>query len=81
MRLRPQPPALNTRYLALKRAMDVVGAFFGMLVLLPVLPFLALLIKLDSRGPVFFRQLRIGKDGRLFNIYKFRTMAHGSRRC
>jgi exopolysaccharide biosynthesis polyprenyl glycosylphosphotransferase len=59
---------------ALKRAMDVVGAGIGLLLLAPLLLLLATLIKLDSRGPVFFRQRRIGRQGELFLMLKFRSM-------
>ena len=58
----------------MKRSVDILLSAIGLFVLLPFLPFLALLIKLDSRGPVFFLQERIGKDFRHFMIYKFRTM-------
>ncbi len=57
-----------------KRALDFVMALAGILVLSPVFIVLALWVKLDSKGPVFFRQKRVGKDKRLFNILKFRTM-------
>jgi lipopolysaccharide/colanic/teichoic acid biosynthesis glycosyltransferase len=53
---------------------DIVASFLGLLLLTPLLLGVALLIKLDSRGPVFFRQERIGRGGRPFLIYKFRTM-------
>ena len=59
---------------ALKRAMDVVGAGVGVVLLAPLLLMLALVIKLDSRGPVFFRQRRIGRQGELFRMLKFRSM-------
>jgi exopolysaccharide biosynthesis polyprenyl glycosylphosphotransferase len=58
-----------------KRAWDVVIATIGLVVLSPVMAVVAVLIKLDSPGPVFFRQRRIGKDGELFTIFKFRTMS------
>jgi lipopolysaccharide/colanic/teichoic acid biosynthesis glycosyltransferase len=58
----------------MKRLFDVVVACIGIVVLLPVLAVLGLLIKLDSPGPVFFRQERVGKVFRTFWIYKFRTM-------
>ena len=58
----------------LKRALDLLAAIAGLIVLAPVFAAIALLIKLDSRGPVFFRQIRIGNDGRAFRIFKFRTM-------
>ncbi len=57
-----------------KRCTDIVYGATGLLLTVSVLPFLALLIKLDSRGPVFYRQRRVGLDGKIFEIYKFRTM-------
>jgi exopolysaccharide biosynthesis polyprenyl glycosylphosphotransferase len=59
---------------ALKRAMDIVGAGAGLVMLAPLLVFLTVAIKLDSRGPVFFRQRRIGRQGDLFLMLKFRSM-------
>ena len=58
-----------------KRALDISGAVFGLIVFAIPMLVIAVAIKLDSRGPVFFRQKRIGFDGRLFDCYKFRTMA------
>ena len=58
----------------MKRAFDVVTACLGLLLCSPLLGLAALLIKLDSPGPVFFRQERIGRGFRPFLIYKFRTM-------
>jgi lipopolysaccharide/colanic/teichoic acid biosynthesis glycosyltransferase len=58
----------------LKRAFDIVGAAFALVVLAPLLLAVAVLIKLDSPGPVFFRQVRVGHHGRPFRIFKFRTM-------
>ena len=60
--------------LILKRAMDVVISGGALLVLWPVLLIVALLIKIDDPGPVFYRQVRVGKDGKEFRIFKFRTM-------
>jgi lipopolysaccharide/colanic/teichoic acid biosynthesis glycosyltransferase len=57
-----------------KRTFDIVVAAAGLIVLSPLLLLIAVLIKLDSRGPIFFRQERIGKGFRPFLIYKFRTM-------
>jgi lipopolysaccharide/colanic/teichoic acid biosynthesis glycosyltransferase len=57
-----------------KRLFDLCASGVGLLILLPVLLAVALAIKLDSRGPVFFRQERVGRFGRLFRIHKFRTM-------
>jgi exopolysaccharide biosynthesis polyprenyl glycosylphosphotransferase len=59
---------------ALKRAFDVLGASLGVLAISPLLIAVAILIKLDTRGPVFFRQLRVGRHGRRFHMIKFRTM-------
>ena len=58
----------------LKRTFDITGATLSLLVLSPLLLLIAVLIKLDSDGPVFFRQTRIGRDGRPFEIWKFRSM-------
>ncbi len=58
-----------------KRTTDIVGASCGLIVLSPVFLFAAIAIKLNSRGPVFFRQQREGKDGAPFGIIKFRTMS------
>lgn len=60
--------------IALKRAFDVVGSAVGLVLLLPLLVVVAIMIKLDSRGPVFFRQERVGQGDRPFRIFKFRTM-------
>lgn len=58
----------------IKRALDVVLSAVGLVVLSPLLALIALAIRLDSPGPVVFRQKRFGKDRKLFEIYKFRTM-------
>ncbi len=58
-----------------KRLFDIAAALAGLIVLAPLLALAALWIKLDSPGPVFFRQQRVGRHGKLFYIYKFRTMA------
>jgi Undecaprenyl-phosphate glucose phosphotransferase len=60
---------------ALKRTIDVVSACAGLVLLMPLLVLTAVMIKLDSPGPVFFRQRRCGFNGRPFNILKFRTMS------
>lgn len=57
-----------------KRLMDLLGAGVGLLLLWPFFLAVALAIKLDDRGPVFFRQERVGRFGRRFRIWKFRTM-------
>jgi exopolysaccharide biosynthesis polyprenyl glycosylphosphotransferase len=63
---------------ALKRAFDVLGALLGLLAISPLMIAFAIAIKLDSRGPVFFRQLRVGRHGRRFYMLKFRTMVQGA---
>lgn len=60
--------------LALKRALDVAGSAIGLLLLSPVFFLIALAIKADSPGPVFFRQTRVGRGGEPFQIFKFRSM-------
>ena len=69
---------LSRSSLAVKRAMDVVGAAAGLLFLAPFGAVVALAIKLDSTGPVFFRQQRVGRDGRIFRMIKFRSMYDGA---
>lgn len=58
----------------IKRIFDFAFSFFGFLILLPIFGAIALAIKLDSKGPVFYRGERAGKNGRTFRIFKFRTM-------
>ncbi|AUP77279.1 sugar transferase [Flavivirga eckloniae] len=58
----------------LKRSFDVIFSIIGLTLLSPILLLIAVLIKLDSKGPVFFVQGRVGKDNIDFNIFKFRTM-------
>ncbi len=62
----------------IKRSFDLAGTLLGLLLIAPLLAMIAIAIKLDSRGPVFFRQRRVGRDDRVFEIYKFRTMADGA---
>ncbi|MXP27973.1 sugar transferase [Porphyrobacter algicida] len=57
-----------------KRLFDIFGSLLGLVLLLPVFLVIAIAIKLESSGPVFFRQIRIGKDEVPFRIHKFRTM-------
>jgi exopolysaccharide biosynthesis polyprenyl glycosylphosphotransferase len=58
----------------IKRSFDLAGAVLVLLLLAPLMAMIAIAIKLDSRGPVFFRQRRVGRDDRVFEIFKFRTM-------
>jgi lipopolysaccharide/colanic/teichoic acid biosynthesis glycosyltransferase len=61
-------------YRSAKRVMDVALTLFGLVAILPLLAVVAIAIKLDTRGPVFFVQTRVGKDGRTFGMVKFRSM-------
>lgn len=65
---------MDSRRMLIKRLMDIVGALVGLAITAVLTPFVALAIKLDSPGPVFFSQVRIGKNGRHFRIWKFRSM-------
>jgi lipopolysaccharide/colanic/teichoic acid biosynthesis glycosyltransferase len=68
----------NGTYIAIKRVVDSATALCVIVVLLPVFSLVALAIRLDSPGPAFFRQTRIGYRGRPFEVWKFRTMQVGS---
>jgi exopolysaccharide biosynthesis polyprenyl glycosylphosphotransferase len=70
------PP--DTLRLVAKRMMDVVGATVGLIILLPILLAVAIAVKLDSNGPIFFVQERVGLNRRRFPAYKFRTMVVGA---
>ena len=73
---RPNPfdPVLPRRARIFKRSIDLALLFLALPVLVLIVPLIAIVVKLSSRGPVFFKQQRVGVDGRLFNLYKFRTM-------
>ena len=71
-------PTFSPLSRAAKRALDIAGASLALLVLSPLLITISIAIKLDSRGPVLFRQLRSGRGGRFFTVYKFRSMKIGS---
>lgn len=62
----------------MKRLFDILASGFGLLVLSPILIVVAIWIKLDSKGPVFYRQVRVGRHNKDFRIYKFRSMRVGS---
>jgi exopolysaccharide biosynthesis polyprenyl glycosylphosphotransferase len=72
--LREKAMAPSFIYPILKRVFDILISFIALLILSPVVAVISLLIKFDSPGPVIFKQLRIGRDGREFNFYKFRSM-------
>lgn len=65
---------MNKLTLVLKRVVDLLGAIVGLLILSPFFLIIAVWIKYDSKGDVFFRQIRIGHNGKPFKIHKFRTM-------
>lgn len=69
---------ISWRMLVCKRIASVVVSILGLMISLPVMFLIALTIRLDSDGPVIFRQRRIGKNGTEFTLYKFRSMKHGS---
>ncbi len=71
-------PSLKARQLLIKRVIDIVGAVVGLVLLAPVFLVLAVAIALDSPGPVFFAQERVGLGGRVFRFIKFRTMRDGA---
>ena len=84
-RIRPRPivglplieleqPQLSGPEAMFKRVLDVVGAIAAFMLFSPLIALVALLIKLEDRGPVFFRQVRVGADGQEFGCYKFRSM-------
>ncbi len=66
--------SLNTYEQLIKRLMDIVAGLVGCIVFSPIMLVTAIAIKLDSPGPIFFKQTRVGQNGRLFKIYKFRSM-------
>jgi exopolysaccharide biosynthesis polyprenyl glycosylphosphotransferase len=69
---------LSTSARVIKRGMDLLGALIGLVLLSPLIALTTAMIKLDSPGPVLFRQVRMGRDGQTFEIVKFRTMVDGA---
>lgn len=65
---------MDYRRLMIKRAFDIIGSIVGIIITIIIYPFVALAIKAESKGPVIFKQERIGKNGRRFMMYKFRSM-------
>lgn len=65
-------------YLYVKRLLDVIISLAGLILLSPLFLIISLLIRLDSKGPVFFEQERLGYNGEVFTMYKFRTMVDGA---
>jgi len=67
-------------YAGAKRVFDFVIGIVALILLIPIFPLIALMIKLDTRGPVFFKQDRVGRNGKIFKFYKFRSMLYGADR-
>ena len=65
---------MRTFNLFIKRLIDLLGSLIGMVIVFPIFIIIALSVKLTSKGPIFFKQERLGKNGRVFKIIKFRTM-------
>ena len=65
-------------YKFVKRFFDIVLASIGMIILSPIFLIISLAIKLESKGPIFFKHTRIGKDGKIIKIYKFRSMVNNA---
>lgn len=70
------PPMNKFPNYLLKRVFDLIFGSIFLLIFCLLLPFISLLIKIDSKGPIFFKQDRIGKDGKIFKMFKFRTMKY-----
>ncbi len=71
-------PDLTRSAIRVKRALDLLGATLGLLALAPLIVVIAAAIKLDGRGGVLYRQLRVGRHGKRFGMLKFRTMVPGA---
>ena len=63
--------ASKINYISIKRAIDVIISLIGLILLSPIFLLLAIIIKIDSKGPVFFSHTRYGKNGKKFKMYKF----------
>jgi exopolysaccharide biosynthesis polyprenyl glycosylphosphotransferase len=76
--VRCRPSRIRRAQNCVKRLMDIVGALLGLLLSAPLMAAAAILIKLDSRGPILFVQERVGRGGKPFNMLKFRTMVENA---
>lgn len=65
-------------YLPIKRIIDIILSFIALILLLPILIIVAIIIKIDSKGPVIYKHKRLGKNGKTIGIYKFRTMVENA---
>lgn len=72
-------PNIKSRSIIVKRVFDIVSSFIGLLILSPLLLFIAFLVKRSSSGPVFYSQVRMGLDGKKFKMFKFRSMSNDSK--
>jgi sugar transferase (PEP-CTERM system associated) len=64
----------GSTFILIRRALSIVISLFGLILTLPLLPLIMLAVRLDSKGPIFYTQARVGKAGRVFKVVKFRTM-------
>lgn len=69
---------MKKKYRYLKRALDIVFSIIALIILSPILLIVSIAIKIDSKGPIIFKQERIGRNGKVFKIYKFRSMVVGA---
>jgi exopolysaccharide biosynthesis polyprenyl glycosylphosphotransferase len=74
-------PVIQPHQRILKRAIDIIVSFLGLVVTLPISVATAVAIKMDSPGPVIFRQQRVGEGGKLFTMHKFRSMHEGAEKA
>lgn len=70
--------SITSVQLFIKRVIDIVGALFALALISPIVPIIAIAVKSDSSGPLFYQQKRVGKKGKVFTLYKFRTMIEGA---
>jgi hypothetical protein len=68
------PVTLDPDQILIKRGLDLIGALVGIIINICLFPFIALAIKIDSSGPILFQQTRVGENGRIFKLYKYRSM-------
>lgn len=68
----------NKKYLIIKRIFDIIFSILGIIICIPIFIVVGIAIKIDSKGPIIFKQKRLGKAGKEFYIYKFRTMIVGA---
>lgn len=74
MDLYDENSVINSRYKFIKRLIDIIISSLGLIILFPILLIVGIIIKLESKGPVFFSQKRVGLNGKEFNMFKFRSM-------